>query len=304
MPRLLAAWGKRQPTERVLTQVLGTSIARLNQTFSESLRVRFARFKAQYLPLKKPTSLAVATEDLARAPDSPQSIAAFMYAQLLAGDLEKARDTQRRSASRIKDSPDFLWLDSLLLMAEGQTERALLKLDEMVAAGFDGYFIQLQRALLSRQLGRTNEETKDLERAHHFHPTATEPLYRLVAKAREARDEVTELKYLSDLCQLEESDAKLHRRHVELRLKLGQKQEAWAAAETLLYVAPLTSSTHELTARAALALNNLGRATRELNIAAELASPLDRQVLEGWIGLVRRGQKSLPPNPNRPTEEP
>lgn len=87
---------------------------------------------------------------------------------------------------------------------------------------------------------------------------------------------------MAALCKLEESDARLHRRHVELRLAKKQPKEAWAAAEALSYVAPLDSETHFLIAKAALAKHDRIRAKREYALAAQLAStPADQQRLNG-----------------------
>jgi Tfp pilus assembly protein PilF len=282
MPKLLVAWSQGTPTAKVLANVLKVSVENLNQGFTESLKRRFARFEGQYLPPNKTTPISVAKAELARNSDDPRCIAVLAQALLLAGQIENSRSTLRRVTVKNQHHPDVLWVNSLLALTESNPHVAMKPLDELLHAGFDGYFVRLQRALALRLEGRFDAERDELIKAHQYHPTASDPLYRLITLAQTNHDLSSESKYVTALCKLEESDVRLHRRHVELRLALGQTDLAWTAAEALAYVDLLDSESHLLIAKAALAKHDRIRAKRERALASILAStPADQQRLNG-----------------------
>ncbi|MGC4069685.1 MAG: hypothetical protein QM784_34505 [Polyangiaceae bacterium] len=271
MPRLLRAWGNREPTEHVLTSVLGVSLDVLQSRFDKDLERRFASYKSQYLPPLTPIPPTKRNEVTAATSRAPKDLARVVHADILAGRLDAARAFLDALTPAERKHPDIIWVRGSFELLDGHPDRASNAIDELIATGHDGYFIRMQQALVAERIGDSQSETKALLRAREFHPTATEPLARLAAKARKEGDVIHELAYVSDLCKLEESDGPLHRRHVELRLKMRQLREAWLAAETLLFVDPLSRESHECVARAALAKGNTTRALRELELAFELS---------------------------------
>jgi tetratricopeptide (TPR) repeat protein len=298
MPRLLRAWGNHEPTERVLTGVLGASLEVLEARFARDLEHGFAKFRTQYIPPPRPRTPITREDESKAGSRTPRDLAQLAHAELLAGHFEQARAWLDRVTVAEQKHPDVLWIRGLLRLLEGHPEHARTALKELLDAGHDGYFVRMQLALLAERLGDSRAETKALLRAREWHRTATEPLSRLAAKARSENDTTNELSYVSELCKLEESDATLHRRHVELRLSLRQRREAWLAAETLLFVDPLGRESHELAARAALATGDRRRALRELDLAAELSgSSTVHDRLERLSAAIRAGAMILPSEP-------
>jgi tetratricopeptide (TPR) repeat protein len=282
MPKLLVSFAQGLPTENALLSVLGVSIAELDRGFIDALSTRFSRFNQQYIPPTAPPSLPEAQLEFEQTPNDPKQIAALAHAELLAGKPDAAQRTLRRAVGKNLSHPDVLWITSLVAITKSNPQVALRSLDEMQSSGYDGYYVRSQRSMVLRQLNQPTLEREALIKAHHFHPTASEPLYRLATLAKNENDLSSETTYVATLCKLEEADAHLHRRHVELRLALKQPNEAWTAAETLAYVDPLSSESHLLIAKAAKATQKQSRASLEHRLATELASsPTDRQRLNG-----------------------
>lgn len=283
---MLVAWGEGLSTEQVFSRVLKTDETRLTREYRAAVAARLRNFDGQYFPPPpSPRNSPVPTESDAAAVD-PRLMAQLAQSYLAAGKLKECRDTLEKAPQAFH--PDLLWVKSLLALAESDPAVALAGLDGLLKSGNDGYFVRLQRAVVWGQLGRIQEEQRDLERAHQYHPKASDPLYRLVAIAREANQPRAELEYLRLLCKLEESALRPHRRQVELLLQLGLNEEAWRAAETLSFVDPIDSEAHELIARAALSVGNRQRGLLEIRLASLLApSQDDRNRLDRWSQSLR-----------------
>jgi len=271
IPELLVGWSQERPTEQVLSTVLGTKVTKLDEGFVASLRERFASFATQYVPPHAQGSVEPALKDVPSPPRDPKSAIAIAHAELLSGRLEHCRKLLATIDSG-ELNPDFLWVKSLLEVADSKPNDALMALDTLVRLGHDGYFVRMQRALVRRLSADTAQETHELNTALQFHPQASEPRYRLAVLARGAHDNSEELAQLSALCRLEESDSAPHIRLVELYLEVGRTRDAKRAAEALSYVAPLDCDAHIAIARAALADHHPTDAEREFQMAMHLAA--------------------------------
>jgi tetratricopeptide (TPR) repeat protein len=254
----------------------------LNDGFHESLKRRLSRFDGQYLPPSKRRPSDTGKADLEAVPYDPKRTAMIAQAELLAGKLERCRILLEKVDPKDARHADILWVRSLLAITEADPTGALKSLDELLNSAHDGYFVRLQRALAYRMKNESTAEETELLAAHRFYPTASEPLYRLMNLAQASTDRSKELKYVADLCNLEESDVHLHQRHVELRLALKQTDLAWKAAEALLFVDPLNPESQYLVAKIATEKHDRAAARKAYDLALLLArSPADRERLEG-----------------------
>jgi cellulose synthase operon protein C len=291
--KMLKAWGEHQSTERVVSDVLATNLDDLDAAFRESLRQRFAHFENQYLPPDHQRSVEAARAELAKRPSDPTARAELAHAELLQGRLAAAREIIAQTAPDQANHPDLLWISSILALADQKPAPAEAHLRKMLSAGKDGYFVRMQLALARRMQADAAGERAELQRAHAYHGTASEPLYRMAAMANQAGDRKNELSAMASLAQLEESDVNVHRRLVELYIELGQPKDARAAAEALGYVNPLDADVHRLLARVALANRDGISARRELGYARRLAAPgAEREKIDQAITDLTAGRLS------------
>lgn len=289
--KMLRVWGQRKSTEQVVSQVLATDLDQLDAAFRNALHQRLAHFDHQYLPRENPGSFEVARTKLLAHPEDPTSRAALAHAELLQGRLGAAREILAQAPPAAAKHPDLLWVTSIVALADQKPEPAEAALKVMLANGHDGYFVQMQLALLARMKSEPQAERLALTRAHEYHATSSEPLYRLAAMARESEDRRTELAAMTTLAQLEESDVGVHRRVVELHLELGQAKQASLAAERLAYVNPLDAEAHQLRARVALANRDRRAAIREFGYARSLTPPGDeRNRIDRSLADVKAGK--------------
>lgn len=277
MREMLVAWGERQSTERVVTQVLATNLEQLDTAFRATLRQRLAHFEGQYVPPSEPNSSESEAPGEGDTPD-PKARALSARAALLRGQLAQARKLVADADSKERESPDLLWVSSMIELADQKSDAAESALHQMIVSGHDGYFVRLQLALVARLNSNLGEERDALARAQAFDPAASEPLYRLAAIANAAVDSKAEVAALEQLARLEESDARAHRRLVELHLQLNQPAQARRAAEALEYVDVLDPESHALLARVALATRDRKLLIRELGHQRDLLAPGDARV--------------------------
>lgn len=293
--KMLKAWGQHKSTDQVVSQVLATDLDRLDAAFRNTLHQRFAHFEGQYLPQIKPGSVEAARAALSAQPGDPTARANLAHAELLQGRLAAAREIVAQAPATTAQHPDLLWVQSMIALADQQPGPAQQALEAMVKRGHDGYFVQMQFALLAQMKEEPKAERLALTRAHQYHPRASEPLYRLAAMARKSEDRHAELEALTALAQLEESDVGVHRRLVKLHLQLGQVNPALSASEAAGYADPLDPEAHELRARAALANHDRSTAARELGYAQYLTpTGRDRDEIERLLKQVAHGHAPAP----------
>ncbi|HEY5960154.1 MAG TPA: hypothetical protein VIV60_26555 [Polyangiaceae bacterium] len=274
--RMLVEWGKRKPTEAVISEVLATDIDGLDNEFRMVLHERFKALNSQFIPKSEPGSVDMARARFNAHPKDAAALAAYALSEVLAGRPASARDVLALDRDAAAE-PDVLWVESLLECADQNPYAAERPLQQLLAAGKDGYFVRMQLALVARMKGDLTAERAELTRAHAFHPRASEPLYRLAALFRAADDVVGEVEVLTQLARLEEADLAIHSRLVELQLQRGEHRAAEVTAKALSYVNPLDSNGHRLQAQVALIRGDIRTATSELALARRLASDATEQ---------------------------
>lgn len=291
MREMLVAWGKHASTQQVVTEVLATSLDQLDVAFRSTLRQRLARFDGQYLPPSDPSPDARATVSGEADWSDPKATALAVRAVLLEGQIPRARELIAKIDPAERGSPDLLWVSSMLELADQQADAAERALRQLVTSGHDGYFVRLQLALVARMKSDLAGERDELVRAHAFDPAASEPLYRLAAMANASGDTRAEAEVLEQLVLLEESDARSHRRLIELYLQLGQPTRARQAAEALEAADVLNRESHELLARVGVATRDRKLLIRELGHQRDLlANGEQRDALERLMLGAKAGK--------------
>jgi cellulose synthase operon protein C len=289
--KMLQLWGQHQSTADVIVSALSTDPEQIDRGFRDDLSKRFAHFGAQYFPPDDSASIELARAKVQADPDSPVALCALAQAELHMGRVAAARRVIAEAPSSLRKNANLLWVTSMAELADQKPEPAEQALLRMIADGHDGYFVRMQLALVARMKADVLREQEELARAHGFHPTASEPLYRLAAIANAAQDRRAELVAMVGLAKLEESDVRIHCRLVELRLELGQPNDARSAAEALAYVNPLDPEVHRLLARVAWANRDRVGALRELHYARNLMPTAgQRAEIDGMISSVTEGQ--------------
>lgn len=252
--RMLEAWGKSHSTVVVVREVLGIDLRQLDEDYRTALREQLAYLGRQYVPSTKLVS----------------------FEHTLSQGSTSAADT--------------LWIASTLELANQRAEAAAAVLTQMIDQGNDGYFVRLQLALVARMRSNLEDEQQQLQRAHDFLPTATEPLFRLAAIANAARNTAAELAAMEKLSVLEESNLQVQLRLVELYLELGRAKSARTAAADLVYVDPLSLDVHRTIARVAQFEHDTAHLVQALrHLRALVPRGTERDQVEDWILRATKG---------------
>ncbi len=288
VPQLLAGWAQGESTVQVLPRVLGRSPLELEQLLRRSLERRTARFAGTYFP---PTVPDVVTSQPPKT-QLEQWHARRVLRALSDGELSAAQ--RALEAAGPLNSPDLLWASARLAESTEQFGLAFSKYQDLASTGHGGSRVEAKLAALAGALGRDAESQRHWSAANQADPQNVESLNALALAARKGQRVQDEQRWIEALALLDESHASVHRRRVELRL-LTQPKEAWSATESLVFADPLSTRSHRLVARAALAVGQ--QATAKLALQRALlgvGSPEEHQLAVGELQLVR-AQKSLPP---------
>ncbi len=262
MPKLsemLRQWGAGQRTRDVLQNVLGKPPDELDREFRAFAEQRLARYRTQFVPNTRGGSIPLAEEAVERSPDSAPAHATLALALLRRGRGDRAKLELTRALSLDPKLADAQFLDAQLAAHEDPAH-AVAELQKLIAAGHDGYAVEM---LLAQVLGSNDEQGAEraLQRAAELDPTQASPQYALADLAEKKGDLPAELQALRALAALEQHEPKVYQRLLRRLNESGAFEEAARVGEAALYADVSGLETHLLFAEA---LNATGKRERAL----------------------------------------
>jgi predicted Zn-dependent protease len=245
--RMLELWGEGKRTPEVLQEALGVSAEEVDRGFRAKLADKLSRYKNQFAPPTRAGDVGPAEAAVTAAPNDAEKRAQLALSLMGAGEEKRAREAIAAALRLDPKQPVALWLSAQLAKTSNDRAGAARALQAMIAAGHDGYAVQLA---LADALPTPGEQRTALEAAHRFDPLQASPLRRLADMAGDAHDADLELSALRNLVVLEENDGDSYRRLITLLLSKNENDEARRMGESALYVDMESSETHRLYAEA------------------------------------------------------
>jgi len=173
------------------------------------------------------------------------------------------------------NSADVRFLGARLAAVNGRTPAALSELAALAQSGHDGYAVQMAVAELLDADAQPDAFRAALSRAHEQDPSQAEPLHALWHLAQDHGDELEETRVLTELARIEERDAAVYRRLLELLIAHKSVAEALEVGAAAIYVDLEGARTHSLYARALALAGRAEDATFEFESAVLCPSPAE-----------------------------
>lgn len=250
MAKLLRRLGAKERVGTALPAAVGLESAAVDREFEAFLKRRLARYYGQFMPLRAERPLSDLVE-AARAESGDGELQLRVAAAAIeAGRLDAAKEALARGRRLGARSADLGYLAARLALLERRDQDAERLLEELVAAGHDGFAVQMRYSEVARLRGDAGLLQRALESASRFDPTQSKPLKALWRAAREAGDAVRERKALERLVPLEQHEPMLHRRLLELLLAEKRFVQAAELGLSAIYADMEGARTHALYARA------------------------------------------------------
>jgi tetratricopeptide (TPR) repeat protein len=258
-------------TNDALSTGLGADAAAVDGQFSQYLTQTLSRYAKQFVPLTVRGELPELIGLAKAAPTQVSPQLQVVLGALRDKQLDLAKASWAKAAKLDAKAPDVIFLGARLAAAEGQEARALSQLAGLVQAGHDGYAVQMAMAELGSAKTQPKALGAALRKAHEFDPDQSEPLQALWQLAKQAGDELEEIRVLKELAPLEEHEAPIYRRLLSLLVARKEYAEALPVGEAAVYVDIEGIETHSLYAQALAGEGRFDEASFEFESA--LLSP-------------------------------
>jgi len=297
MPKLsemLRQWGAGRRTPEVLRDVLGKPPEALDAEFRAFAERRLSRYANQFVPVTRGGSLALSQAAVERNPDSALSHTAFARALLRRGRGDRAKIELDRALALDPNLPDALFLEATLSARE-EPARAAATLQKLIAAGRDGYAVEM---LLAQTLAPSDEPgmKRALQAATQLDPSQASPFYTLADLAEKSGDSAAELAALRALAGLEQHEPKVYQRLLKRLVASSAYAEAVQVGEAAIFADVSGLSTHLLFGEALAQTGNRERARFELESAtlcegsAEELAEAHARLGELYLNMGKRAQ--------------
>ncbi|MFC1643126.1 tetratricopeptide repeat protein, partial [Myxococcota bacterium] len=250
LTRMMKLWAQGRPTAEVLRTALGVGPEEVDQAFRAWVEKRLSRYRAHYLPPVPPRSVARARAQALAQSGSAKARAAYGLGLLAAGKLVRAKSVMQQARQLNADEPDVLWLRAELAQVRRDFLEAEVALRELVAAGHDGYPVQMALGTVQAERSDSVAARDALQAAHRLDPTQAEPLVGMAEIARQIGDPAAELTALRALAGLDQHNADVYRRLLRSLVERELTAEAIRVGQAALYLDVLGLETHLLLAQA------------------------------------------------------
>ncbi len=265
--RALALWGQGVPTADVLKSAFGTSAAEYDARYRAWEMARLGRYNGQYLFDLRPLGVDEARAAVGAA---PQTAAPHVVLGLALLRAHKADEAGRELDEALRIDPQEKDAHYVYAKLASMTKDAALQdkhLRALLAAGADGYAVQMAFADAADARHDKRAMRAALEAAHRFDPSQVEPSRALYDLATEEKRDADALAALSDVARLDQHDRRAWRLLLQKLVDLKRWDEARRIGESALFVDVHSGAIHADYARALSAGADHFKASFELESA-------------------------------------
>lgn len=240
----LRAYGQGRSTEQVWREITGLSLAQLDERFRAFLRARLEPYAAGWTIDERRYAALDRYEDVAAArPKDARALGQLALARLLHGERAAGAVAKRALEQDRHERHALYVLARLALQRKDGTEAARL-LEQLIAAGGDGYDARLLLGRLAIRRRDVTSAESHLSAALRYCPEAAEPLA-LLARAYEDGDQphraIVQLKRLVRLTQQRIGPV---RRLIALLRRQGDQAGVREFGDLAYHIQPASSVLH------------------------------------------------------------
>lgn len=223
--RMLDLYARETPTVDAIREVTGLDADAFDRAFFAYLKVMFRKYEGQFLP----SSIRFAErEKLEKALSSGKAgdFGRMALFYLIHGEMDDFRLVMDKAQQLDAGDRWVRWTRMIEALRAREPERAAGILEEMIAAGHDGYDVRFELGQLHQSMSRPEDAIKHWERAAALDPEDASVRV-LLARAYKARSQTEDFaRVLRELARINESDAQAARMMAELGIT--QKKPSWA----------------------------------------------------------------------------
>lgn len=293
--KMLSAWGAGERTPAVVQGALGKSPDAVDAEFRDWASKRLARYEGQFVPLQRVGSFEEVEAAAKKAPKDADKQTEYALVLLRKGDAKQALKALDAALEADPKHKDALWLKARVAMGMRNAGEAQTMIKRLLAAGGDGYVVQMALADLAEAKRDEAGMQRAFRAAHAHDPSQAEPIQALVDMARKAKDDKTRLWGLRKLAKLEQHDSRVYRRLMALLLEKKEYKEALDVGEAAVHADTTGLETHQLFAEVLAKNKMVPRAIYELESALlckgrpKAKADVHAQLAETYLMVPNRG---------------
>lgn len=243
---MLQGWAEHNDTEKVLSGVLGVSVAEYDKRFATWLERRLMNFENQFtfdvdsLESVKELERAIKLNEL-----DARAHAKLAVAKILGNDSKGANKSLDRALAITDKDPEVNYA-ALIVRAYQLDAKAVLDYgDRILEAERDGYGLRMFLAGASLQMGDTQTAMVHLTSATQLYEGGVAAWYELGQLAKNLGDRALADEALRELYMLDQHDANLAKARFELASTEGDEDGAWDALMRWVDVNPFSPDLHQ-----------------------------------------------------------
>jgi tetratricopeptide (TPR) repeat protein len=293
--RALELWGQGKRTPEVIREAFGVTADQYDARYRTWEGARLARFAGQYVEARS-VGLDEARAKVSASPSSASAHAALGRELIHAHQQGEAAREVDEALRLDPNSADAHFAAATLAATANDAPRATTHLRAIVAAGGDGYVLEMHLAEVARAGHDKAGERRALEAAHRFDPTQVDAVHALYRIAADEKREGDALSLLREWTRLDQHDRdgewkELLRRLVDAKA-WGEAKEVGQAA---LYVDVESGDVHVAYAKACAATGDHETAAFELDSALLCdGSPHDKATAHALLARELQALHDVP----------
>jgi tetratricopeptide (TPR) repeat protein len=263
--KMLELWGQGKKTPDVIKTALGATPDAVDAGFRAWARKRLARFEGQFVfDAAVIPDLEVAEK--AASPTDAKALANLAAAQFLSRKLKEADATAAKAiAIDPKNQLAHYVVAKLAFGLRKDPNETRTHVDAIVAAGGDGYVVQIMKADLAEAAKDAKGLRAALEKAHTFDPSQIDPLVDLYKLADKEGRDADALALLRKMVKMDPHERVPWKKLLEALAKRALWDELIQVGEGAVFVDVYAPEVHGYYARALTAKGRLRDAHAEID---------------------------------------
>ena len=243
---MLEGWAVHNDTEKVISKVLGVSVAEYDKRFATWLERRLMNFDSQFT---FDTDSIGSVKDLERAIKlnelDAKSHAKLAVARILSNDSDGANKSLEDALAITSKDPTVNYAAMIVRAYQQNAKEVIEHGDLILDAGRDGYGLRLLLASASLQMGDPETARVHLVSATQLYEGGVTAWYELGELAKNIGDKALAEEALRELYMLDQHDPNLAKARFQLARAEGDEDAAWGALMRWVDVHPFSVELHE-----------------------------------------------------------
>lgn len=292
---MLREWGKRKTDAEVYKAVIGMTPDQIDDGFKKWLEKKYANFSGQLaVDLASVGSAIEAVKEAeAKRGEEGEALAwaRAAVARIRDGDAQDALVLIEKAVKLAPKDPEVQHVAMLLSFEQGRMRDAHAHGTRVLEAARDSYSLRVMLGTAAQQLEKPVEATVHFRAATQLWKNGVEAWSALRVLAEAQGDDGLEELATRRVFELDQSSPVIARHYGKLMLEKKKYREALRAGTRWVDVAPFDGRSHEMIARAQLALENEDGAREAWQLWANVRPNDAQDVWISAIGMAREAKR-------------